>query len=244
MTDLVPPRDRQAVKLVVAVVLAFGILALGAIGYRTYVQRYTVSTREDLTGEKDSSVVAGVVTATLFKAGDLRVSRLTGVVQGVGRDVRGFGMLQSQRVVKSPFEVDYFIDLSGLGARDFHYDAKTNTLLVRAPGIRIGRPDIDESRTTLDNTDGLFVTRAAMAAMQKQVATSAMRVASEDAKKPENLAKARESGRTAIARLFGAPLRAAGIEATVKVRFADDPVRNDEQWDMSRSLEEVLGNAK
>jgi Protein of unknown function (DUF4230) len=242
MREMQSIRGNPAIKTVVAVLLGLGILALGAIGYRTYVQRYTVSTRADLTGEKDSSVVAGVVTATLFKAGDLRVSRLSGVVQGVGRDVRGFGVLQSQRVVKSPFEVSYFVDLSRLGARDFRYDAKTNTLLVRAPGVRIGRPDIDESRTTLDNTDGLFVTRAAMAAMQKQVAASAMRVAGEAAKKPENLAKARESGRAAIANLFGAPLRAAGIDATVKVRFSDDPVKNDEQWDLSRSLEEVLGN--
>lgn len=233
-----------AAKAIFAAVLVVAALAVGAIAYKTYVQRYTVSTREDLTGEKDSSVVAGVVTATLFKAGDLRVSRLTGIVQGVGRDVRGFGMLQSQRVVKSPFEVDYFVDLSKLNASQFRYDTKTRTLLVRAPGVRVGRPDIDESRTTFDNTDGLFVTRAAMAAMQRQVATSAMRVATAEARKPENLAAAKERAREAIARLFAAPLQAAGIKATVTVRFADDPVKNDEQWDLSRSLEEVLGNPK
>lgn len=231
----------RAAKAIFAALLMVAIVAVGVIAYKTYVQRYTVSTREDLTAEKDSSVVAGVVAATLFKAGDLRVSRLSGIVQGVGRDVRGFGMLQSQRVVKAPFEVGYFVDLSKLDAADFRYDGKTRTLLVRAPGIRVARPDIDESRTTLDNTDGLFVTRAAMTAMQRQVASSAMRVATAEARKPANLALAKQRAREAIARLFAAPLHAAGIDATVAVRFADDAVKNDEQWDLSRSLEEVLG---
>jgi len=37
-------------------------------------------------------------------------------------------------------------------------------------------------------------------------------------------------------------LRAAGVDATVTVRFADEPVANSERWDASRSLQDVLGN--
>jgi len=43
---------------------------------------------------------------------------------------------------------------------------------------------------------------------------------------------------------FAMPLRAAGIDAQVKVRFADDPTPSGERWDTSRSLQEVLGNAE
>ena len=55
---------------------------------------------------------------------------------------------------------------------------------------------------------------------------------------------ARDATRRAVETSFAMPLRAAGIDAQVKVRFADDPTPAGERWDTSRSLQEVLGNAE
>ena len=52
---------------------------------------------------------------------------------------------------------------------------------------------------------------------------------------------AREATRRAVEGSFAMPLRAVGVAASVKVRFADEPVADGERWDASRSLEEVAG---
>jgi hypothetical protein len=64
------------------------------------------------------------------------------------------------------------------------------------------------------------------------------------AREPENIVKARENGRAALERLFGGTLAAAGLPVSVQVRFQGEPRSSDTmQWDLTRSLEEVLGNA-
>lgn len=223
-------------KPVAALVALALVLGAAVVAYRGYTARYTVSVRDD------GLAVAQVVAARLYRSADLRVSRLSGTVQGVSVDTRGFGVLRSQRIVKAPFEVGYFVDLSTLDPGAFRYDAARRVLLVEAPAIRVARPDIDESRTTLDRTSGVFVTRAAMAVLQQRAAASAMRVASEEARKPANMASAKENARRALASLFAGTLGAAGIDARVEVRFPDDPRRDRDRWDTSRSLQDVLGN--
>lgn len=221
----------------VAVMLVIGAIGGALVGWSGYRERYAVTT--EAPGEQ---AVARVVAATMREAGDLRVSRLTGTVQGVGVDTRGLGMLQSRRVMKAPFEVDYFVDLARLRPRDLYWDADRGVLRVDAPDLVVGRPNVDEARTYLDRTDGLFVTRGAMQAMQRQASAGAARVAEREARSPANLARAKAHARTAVARLFAAPLAAAGVRARVDVRFPDDPVRDEERWDVSRSIEAVLAN--
>ncbi|UVO52351.1 DUF4230 domain-containing protein [Sphingomonas sp. SUN019] len=223
-------------KAVAGLVLLAVVVVAIVVGYRTWTERYTVTVER----ERSGVAVAQVVAATLSKAGDLRVSRLSGTVQGVGSDTRGFGMLTSQRVIKAPFEVNYFVDVGTLTPRDFRYDEARKVLLVDAPDVRVERANVDEAKTYIDQTSGVFVTRAAMTAMQRQASAAATRVAADEARKPENIAAARNNARAAIAALFAAPLAAAGLDATVEVRFADDPVEGGERWDVSRSLDEVL----
>ena len=55
---------------------------------------------------------------------------------------------------------------------------------------------------------------------------------------------ARDATRRAVERSFAMPLTAAGMDVTVKVRFADEPKDNSQVWDTSRSLDQVLGNRK
>jgi hypothetical protein len=63
------------------------------------------------------------------------------------------------------------------------------------------------------------------------------------ARQPAPMAMAKDATRRAIEHSFALPLRAAGVAATVRVRFPDEPdfpVLSDEQMDRSRSLNEVL----
>ena len=224
---------------IVALLVILGVIAAGlAVAYRSYTERYTVETEG-----RDGLAVARVVRATLTDASELKVSTLRGTVQSVASDSRGFGMINSNRVMKAPFEVDYFVDLSGLGPADFRWDEASRTLLVRAPDVRIGKVNVDESRTYLDRTTGIFVTRAAMAEMQRRASAGAERVANTEAAKPERIVAAKRNARAALSALFRMPLSVAGLgDVSVEVEFVGDARRTGERWDVSRSLQEVLTN--
>lgn len=225
---------------VLAIATAAALLVAGVIGYRRYTEQYTVTTQRD-TG----LAVAQVVRATFRGASDLKVGGLSGTVQSVAEDRGLGGMLPAKRVVKAPFSVDYFVDLSGMGPGDFRLNERTRTLLVTAPDVRAAAPNVDEAHTTLDRTTGMFVTRGAMQRLQQQASARAENVAKAEALKPEHVAAARENARRALAKLLGGPLAAAGLgDVDVRVRFAGEARSPGDQWDLSRSLEEVLGNAR
>jgi hypothetical protein len=227
------PLGRTAIGLAIA----FAIVVAALLGYQRYTRDYAVTT------DDNGLAVARVVSGRLYGASDLRVSHLSGTVQATAATSRGWGWLKSTRVVKAPYDVDYFVDLRRLGARDFRYDQKRRTLLVEVPDVTVGKPNVDEANVTLDETSGLYVSRTAMAELQKRVSGTAQRVVADKAQSPENMRKARENGRAALERLFGGTLAAAGLPVTVRVRFAGEPRTSDDQWDLTRSLEEVLGNA-
>jgi hypothetical protein len=84
-----------------------------------------------------------------------------------------------------------------------------------------------------------------MAELQKRVSATAQRVAATEARQPKNMSMARENGRDALERLLEGTLNAAALRATVRVRFAGEGRSTDrEEWDRTRSIEEVLGLAR
>lgn len=205
--------------------------------YRDYTQRYAV------TVEDDGRAVTRVIAATLRDTSELKVSTLSGTVQSSAADARLWGMLQSDQVVKAPFTVDYLVDLRRLGARDLSWDANRRTLTVDVPDIVTGQPNIDLGHRTLVQTRGLVVTRGAAEELARRVSLGASRAATVEATRPKRIAQAREAARRAIGALLSAPLAAAGLRATMDVRFPDERNRSTEQWDRSRSPTEILGNA-
>ena len=221
----------------VLVIVLIGILMVALIvGYRTYTERYRVST-----GPTDDVAVSQVVRETFSGASDLRVASLSGTVQGVASDARALGLLNSTRVMKAPFTVDYFVDLSRMGPSDFLWNEATKTLTVHPPDVRVGKANIDEARTFIDKTEGIFVTRDAMAAMHRQASSRAGQVAYASATKPERLDQARAQARRDLQRLVGAPLGAAGLgKVTVEVVFPGEGTRSSDRWDVSRSIPEVI----
>ncbi|CCW19464.1 hypothetical protein EBBID32_38310 [Sphingobium indicum BiD32] len=228
---------RYAGPVAAALVLLFVAGAMW-LGWQRYDRDYVVAV------EEDGSAVTKVIAAKIAGVSSLKVSELNGTIQSSAQDVRGFGLLKSDQVVKMPFSVDYFVDVSGLDAGDLEWNEQTRTLIVNAPDVMPGKPNVDESRRTLVQTNGLFVTRQASEALSRRVSAHAQSRALATARSPERMAQARDYGRAAIGKLMTAPLNAAGYgDARVIVTFPPERKgRNREQWDVTTPINEVLAN--
>lgn len=225
------------------VALALLILGVGAamlVGWQRYNRDYVVAV------EDDGSAVTKIIAEKIDGAAALRVSRLTGVVQSTAQDVRGFGLLKSDQVVKMPYSVDYFVDLSGLTARDLEWNPQTRTLIVNAPDVTADKPNVDEGRRTLVRTNGLFVTRQAGEELSRRVSAHAAARAQASARSPERMAQARDYGRAAVAKVMAAPLGAMGYaDARVVVTFPPERRgENRERWDVTTPINEVLARER
>lgn len=223
--------------IAIAALAVIGFVAWLAFGQ--YKQDYAVTAPE--TG---GAPVTQVITARLAGVSNLKVAELSGTIQSTAADVRGFGLLRSDQVIKMPYSVDYFVDASKIGGGDIQWNEQTRTLIVDAPDVAVGRPNTDEGARTLVRTSGLYVTREAGEALALQTSRNAQARAAKEARSPERLAQAREYARRAIARLLAVPLQPLGYgDARVIVTFpAERGVRDDETWDTSRRVEDVLAN--
>jgi hypothetical protein len=147
--------------------------------------------------------------------------------------------LSTERTLIMPGTVDYEVDLSKLAQRDVVWDAKSKTLGVTLPQPMPSPPriNINAIRTYGHNgvlgtfTDvGTQLDDANKAAAQKELTSQALQ--------PEPMKLARDATRRAVEQSFALPLKAAGLDATVRVRFAGEG-QNDEIWDMSKPLDGV-----
>lgn len=229
----------DATRILLGLVLAMALGVGAYIGYTRFTTDYSVTT------DVDGAARARVVTATLFGRNDLRVAELTGTVQGTARASRLWGWLTSTQVVKAPYTVSYLLPLGKLRLQDFSYDRDRGVLFITAPDPVAQAPNVNLAGTTLNDVDGVFVSRGAMVEMSTKVAASARAAAVEKANSPEYRERARAYARTDLEQLFGGVLRATGLEARIEVRFPGDPMPpGGERWDLSRSLKEVLGDTR
>lgn len=226
-------------RLLVSLAIATAILVATFVGYRYFTEKYTIAT------DANGVAVARVVAGRLYGSNELRVSHLSGTVQSTATATRMWGWLKYVRLIKAPYDVDYFVPLGSLRPRDFRYDEPHRTLLVEVPDVIVGAPNIDESRVSIDTTTGVLPPRGAMAELQKKVSAKATDVVAAKAREPENMRKARDNARVALERLFEGTLEAADLPVNVEVRFAGEArPDNRDRWDLTRSLDEVLGNAR
>lgn len=225
------------------VAAALLVLIIGAamlVGWQRYNRDYVV------TPEEDGTAVTKVIAQRFAGASSLKVSELSGTIQSTASDIRGFGLLKSDQVVKMPFSVDYFIDAGAIGPDDLEWVEGSRTLIVNAPDVTAAKPNVDESRRTLVRTNGVFVTRTASEELSRRTSAYAQTKAQQVARSPERMAQARENGRKALAQLLGTPLGKIGYgDARVVVTFpAERPARNSEEWDVTTPVNEVLAGRK
>jgi hypothetical protein len=151
-----------------------------------------------------------------------------------------FGMT-AQKTLIMPGNVRYELDLSKIQQRDLRWDEGSKTLSISLPPLEISDPEINlnELREYADGGVLMALTSAEdrLDAANRQRAQRELLRQARDAL-PMRLA--REAAVRVVERSFAMPLRAAGIDARVAVRFADQPDGQPSYLDRSRRPEDVL----
>jgi hypothetical protein len=217
--------------------IALGLLLVIALLLAWHVQRK----RERAEELSQAQGLVRVLSATFHEQSTLKVGEVEGTFDVTSIDPGSISLLRSAQKVKLPYSIEYTVDLSRMTPDRYRWDKASRTLIVDAPDVVVGRPNIDESRRQTLATQGLFVTRGAADNLSRRAAAQANRAAIVEAAKPVHLDKARENAREAIAEMLDTPLEVSGMgNVTVVVRLPEDGRRDGERWDVSPSIAEVL----
>ena len=224
---------RHLVRVLVLVIMALAVVV--------YLQQRRVDKAEGEIGLESSRILSAVFTAT----GELKVARLSGEVLAEVDGASVGGVIRNNLQTRAPYSVEYFVDLRKMSRSSYRWNAQDRIMSVDIPDVVVAAPNIDMSRART-KIGGVFVSRWSSIDMQKRAAGRLSGRVDAKAKDPLNLDKAREGARLAISRFVQAPLSAAGIsDVKVVVRLPSD-VRptgmTAQQWDMSKSVAEVLAN--
>ncbi|MEA1073086.1 DUF4230 domain-containing protein [Sphingomonas sp. LY160] len=233
MADQLIPSRRFPIALVVTLLIA--AVLIGGFLWSREQQRQ----REEELAQAQSLV--RVLSATFEKQSALKVGEVDGALDVTSIDPGTFDLLRSAQKVTLPYSIDYTVDLSDMTPDQYRWDKESRTLVVEAPNVQVGTPNIDEARRRTIATQGIFVSRRAADNLSRRAAVQANRAAMAEANKPEHFNRARENAREVIAGMLRTPMEVAGLgPVNVVVRFPQDGVRNNERWDVSPSIADVL----
>ena len=201
----------KAVAVTLVVLATAGILAL--FGARWWLHR---------TFHPDPTTVARASLQAVREQNRLTpfVARFVAVVTSEQRR----WPFSTRKTLIMPGLLRYEVDLARLSDRDLAWNTATRTLAVTLPPVEIAGPEVDWTATQEFGDGGILahVTDAEKeldAVNRKAGQAELLR----QARDPLPLRLARDAARSAIARSFAMPLRAAGVDATVTVRFAGEP---------------------
>jgi len=154
--------------------------------------------------------------------------------------------LSAQRTLIMPGRVRYEVDLAQLepGAVTWHGDS--HRLDVVLPPLLLEGPEVDPSRTRAYDSGGLLLhltdSRAVLDESNRKAAQAEL---IRQAREATPMGLARQAARLAVTQNFALPLKAAGLDPDVRVRFADEPgfpaAPPYVPMDHSRSLSQVFG---
>lgn len=150
--------------------------------------------------------------------------------------------LTARKTLIMPGTVRYGVDLTRLRRRDLAWDAATNTLTVTLPPLEISGPSIDVGAVQ-EYSEGRLIMALTDAgrALDQETHRSAQDELMRQARDRNPTALARNAAMRAVARSFAMPLRAAGIDASVSVRFLDPAGREDAVFlDRPRRIDDAV----
>jgi hypothetical protein len=150
--------------------------------------------------------------------------------------------LTARKTLIMPGTVRYGVDLTRLRRSSLAWDGASRTLTVTLPPLELSGPEIDLNQVRESSEGGLVM---ALAGSEKILDRSNRRDAQDDlmrqAREAAPMRLARSAAMRDVARAFALPLRSAGIEASVAVRFVDPAGREEASWlDRPRPLEARL----
>jgi len=152
--------------------------------------------------------------------------------------------LTARKTLIMPGTVRYGVDLSRLRRESLAWDAPTRTLTVGLPPLEMSAPDIDLNEVQEYSEGGIVM---ALTNSERELDQANRRSAQDElmrqarARTPMHLA--RQAAMRTVARSFALPLRAAGIDASVTVRFTN-PAGDEEAafLDRPRRIDEAAAN--
>ncbi len=216
---------------------ALALLALFAFGLLWLAQSY-IKARVD----PDPVTIATASIAGLREQNRLSAFQASYVAVVTSKQTR-LG-LTAERTIVMPGTVDYSVDLSKLTRKNLVWDGAARTLGITLPPVEVSPPRINLSAIREFGQGGILsaftdagtqLDEVNRAAGQKELMRQAMQ--------PAPIKLARDATRRAVEQSFALPLKAAGVDATVRVRFAGEEP-NDEIWDMSAPVPGVNYNGR
>jgi hypothetical protein len=150
--------------------------------------------------------------------------------------------LTARKTLIMPGIVRYGIDLARLRRSSLAWDEASRTLSITLPPLELSGPEIDLDQVQESSEGGLVMALAgsepALDSANRQAAQDALM---RQAREPGPMRLSRGAAMRAVARAFALPLRSAGIEASVAVRFVDPAGKEEASWlDRPRPLEATL----
>jgi hypothetical protein len=128
--------------------------------------------------------------------------------------------LEAKKTMIVPGTVRYELDWAKITPARMQWNAAQRVLLIDAPALEIAGPEIDLARIQEYSSGGLLMALTdAEEALDEANRAAARGALLEQARNPTLVAMARDATRASVAQTFALPLRAAGVEATVIVRF-------------------------
>jgi uncharacterized protein DUF4230 len=150
--------------------------------------------------------------------------------------------LSARKTLIMPGTVRYGVDLGRLRRQHLAWDAATKTLSVTMPPLEISGPDIDLNDVQEYSEGGLIM---ALTDAERTLDRSNRRGAQDElmrqarARTPMHLA--RNAAMRSVAQSFAMPLRSAGIDASVSIRFVDPSGREEAVYlDRPRRINEAV----
>ena len=150
--------------------------------------------------------------------------------------------LTARKTLIMPGTVRYGVDLSRLRRSNLAWEEATRTLSVTLPPLELSGPEIDLNQVRETSEGGLVM---ALAGSEKTLDRANRQTAQDElmrqARGAAPMQQARQAAMRDVARDFALPLRAAGIDASVAVRFVDPAGREEASWlDRPRRLDDAL----
>ncbi|HEY0314242.1 MAG TPA: DUF4230 domain-containing protein [Allosphingosinicella sp.] len=152
--------------------------------------------------------------------------------------------LTASKTLTLPGTVRYGLDLTRLRRGDLAWDAPTRTLTVTLPPLELSGPAVEPADAREQAEGGLVM---ALSGAEKALDEANRKAAADDlvrqARAPAALTAARTAAMRLVANGFALPLRAAGVDASVAVRFVDPAGKEEAAFlDRPRRLENALSD--